>query len=96
MLCSSHQQVLPAFVQTFKDIHAESGDAETYGLSVLLCTYKFVASLYMLCDVLHTVAKLQSSLQTNDLDLSMVPVMVQTTVSRLKELKVAALGSRNA
>ena len=55
-------------VQTFKDIRTESGDTETYGL---LCTYKFVACLNVLHDVLHTVAKLQSSLQTKDLDLSM-------------------------
>ena len=41
----------------------------------------------MLCDVLHTVAKLQGSLQTKDLDLSMVPMMVQTIVGRLRELK---------
>ena len=77
------RQVLPALVQTFKEIHAESGDAEAYGLSVLLCTYKFVACLY----ILHTVAKLQGSLQSKDLDLSMVPMMVQTTISRLRELK---------
>ena len=49
--------------------------------------YKFVACLYKLCDVLYTVAKLQTSLQTKDLHLSMVPVMVQTMVGRLKELK---------
>ena len=55
--------------------------------SLLLCTYKFVACLYMLCDVLHTLAKLQSSLHIKNLDLSMVPAMVQTTVGRLKELK---------
>ena len=59
----------------------------TYGLSVLFCTYKFVACLYMLCDVLHTVTKLQSNLQTKDLDLPMVPVLVQTMVGRLKEFK---------
>ncbi len=81
------RQVLPALVKTLKEIHAESGDAEVYGLSVLLCTYKFVACLYMLCDVLHTVAKLQGGLQSKDLDLSVVPVMVQTTTGRLRELK---------
>ena len=41
----------------------------------------------MLCDVLHTVAKLQSSIQTKDLDLSKVPVLLKIMVSRLKELK---------
>ena len=87
MLSPSIRKILPTLVQIFKDVRAESGDTETYGLSVLLCTYKFVAFFYMLCDVLYTVAKLESSLQTKYLDLSMVPVMVLTTVVRLKELK---------
>ena len=60
----SVRQCLPALVRTFEEIYEESRDAEAYGLSKLLCTYKFVACLYMLCDVLHTVAKLQASLQT--------------------------------
>ena len=58
-----------------------------FGLSKILCTYKFVAGLYMLCDVLDTVAKLQASLQAKDLDLSIIPTMVKSTLSRLKELK---------
>ncbi len=66
------------------DIYEEKGDAEAYGL---LRTYKFVACLCMLCDVLHTVAKLQGSLQSKQLDLATVPVMVESTISRLKELK---------
>ena len=43
----------------------------------------------MLCDVLHTVAKLQASLQAKELDLTSVPVLqlVDGTLSRLKELK---------
>ena len=47
------RQVLPA---SFEEIYAESGDAEAFGLSEILCTYKFVAGLFMLSDVLHTVA----------------------------------------
>lgn len=81
------RRVLPALIQTFEEVYAESGDAEAYGLSKLLCTYKFVACLYMLCDVLHTVAKLQGSLQTKDLDLSVIPSMVESTLERLRELK---------
>ncbi len=42
-----------------------------------MCTYKFVACLYMLCDVLHIVAKLQGSLQAKELDLANVPVLVK-------------------
>ena len=76
----------PSAVNFSSNFRAESCDTETYDLSVLFCTYTFVACLYILCDVLRTV-KLQSTLQTKDLDLSIVPVMVQTVVGRLKELK---------
>ena len=83
----SVRECLPALVHTFEELYEESGDAEAYGLSKLLCTYKFVACLYMLCDVLHTVAKLQASLQAKEIDLASVPVLVDGTLSRLKELK---------
>jgi hypothetical protein len=78
---------LPALVSTFGSIYDNSGDAEAYGLSRLLCTYKFVGCLFMLCDVLHTVAKLHGSLQSKELDLATVPVMVDATIKRLRELK---------
>ena len=52
-----------------------------------LCTYKFVACLYVLCGILHTVAKLQASLQAKELDSASVPVLVDSTLSRLIELK---------
>ena len=42
---------------------------------MLMCTYKFVACLYMLYDVVHTVAKLQGSLQSKVLDLATVPIL---------------------
>ncbi len=41
----------------------------------------------MLSDVLHMVAKLQGSLQSEKLDLASVPTMVTNTINRLKELK---------
>ena len=78
---------LPALIRTFDEIYEENGDAEAYGLAKLLRKYKFVACLYMLCDVLHTLAKLQGSLQAKQLNLATVPVMVENTISRLKELK---------
>lgn len=78
---------LPSLVVTFQQIYNENGDAEAYGLARLLCTYKFVSCLYMLCDVLHTLAKLQGSLQAKNLNLASVPVMVESTTARLRELK---------
>ena len=78
---------LRALVETFEKIYNDSGDAEAYGIAKLMCTYTFLACLYMLCDVLHTVAKLQGSLQSKELDLATVPILVQSTVSRLQEFK---------
>lgn len=72
---------LPALVSTFEEIYDETGDA------ILLTKYKTVACIYMLCDVLHTVAALQASLQAKDIDLASVPAMVDSTTKRLMELK---------
>ena len=49
---------LPALVSTFEEIYDETGDAEAHGIAILLTKYKTVACIYMLCDVLHTVAAL--------------------------------------
>ena len=68
---------LPALVSTFKEIYDETGDAEAHGIAILSTKYKTVACIYMLCDVLHTVAALQAS----------VPAMVESTTRRLMELK---------
>ena len=69
---------LPALVAIFEEIYDEKGDAEAHGISILLTKYPTVATIYMLSDVLHTVAKLQSK----ELDLASVP-----GIDRLKELK---------
>ena len=85
--------MLPALVETFEKIYEYSGDAEAYGIAKLICTYKFVACLYMLCDVLHTLAKLHCSFQSKDLDLATVPTLIQCTLSRLMEIKECVLSS---
>ena len=81
------RRCLPAIVTTFEEVYNESGDAEAHGIATLLCKYMTVACIYMLSDVLHTVAKLQGSLQSKDIDLATVPVMVDSTTKRLCELK---------
>ena len=68
---------LPALVSTFKEIYDGTGDAEAHGIAILSTKYKTVVCIYMLCDVLHTVAALQAS----------VPAMVESTTRRLMELK---------
>ena len=47
----------------------------------------------MLCDVFHTVAKLQDSLHAKSLDLAGVPTMVSSTIEQLRELKECSSSS---
>ena len=56
-------QSLPALVDTFEEIYTETGDAEAHGIANLLTKYTTVACVYMLLDILHTVAKLQVCLE---------------------------------
>ncbi len=63
-------------MSTFEDIYGETGDAEAHGIATLLTKYRTVACIYMLSDVLHTVTKLQGSLQGKEIDLASVPGMV--------------------
>ena len=72
---------------TFEEIYNATGDAEAHGIATLLTKYNTVACIFMLSDVLHTVAKLQGSLQGKEVDLVSVPGMVESTLDRLKELK---------
>ena len=78
---------LPALVNTFEEIYDETGDAEAHGIATLMTKYNTVACIYMLSDVLHTVAKLQCGLQAKDIDLASVPAMVDSTTKRLIKLK---------
>ena len=81
------RESLPALVTTFEEIYNETGDTESHGVASLLVKYKTVASVYTLCDVLHTVAKLQGSLQGKSIDIASVPAVVNSTITQLKELK---------
>ena len=71
---------VPALVTTLEEIYSETDDAEAHGIATLLVMYKTVASIYMLCDVLHTVAKLQGSLQSKTIDLVSLCGMVEGTI----------------
>ena len=67
------------------ETYDETGEAEAHGIAILLTKYKPVTCIFMLCDVLHAVTELQASIQ--DIDLSSVPAMVESTTNRLMELK---------
>ena len=74
-------------VNTSEEIYEKTGDVEAHEIASILTKNKIVACIYMLSDVVHTVAKLQGSLQGKEIDLAIVPGMVESTTKRLKELK---------
>ena len=77
---------LPELVSTFEKIYDQKGDTEAHGIAIL-STKQTVACIYMLYDVLHTVATLQAHLQAKDIDLASVPAMVESTTKQLMEWK---------
>ena len=74
-------------MKTFEDIYKDKYDAEAHGIATLLTKYRTVACINKLSDVIHTVNKLQGSLQGKEIDLVIVPEMVESTAKRLGKLK---------
>ena len=71
----------------FEEIYNKTGDAGAHGIATVLTKYNTVACTYMLPDILHTVVKLQGSLQGKEVNLASVPGMVESTLDCLKELE---------
>ena len=67
----------------------ERGDALAVGLSNILRKYDFVASLYMMCDVLPDVSCLSCVLQSSCIDLSQHHSLVSYTIEALELLCVS-------
>ena len=78
-----------AIVMTLEAIYEESGDAEAHGLSLLLKKLETVATIYMLSEVLGSIARLCKALQTKGLDLVQVPLAVASTLQELHATKAS-------
>ena len=63
-------------ISTLDAIYVESGDAESYGLSVLLKKSTTAIIIYFLSHALSTLAILCRSLQTKDIKLAEIPALV--------------------
>ena len=69
-----------ALVTTLEATYAESGDAEAYGLCLFLGKLETVAGIYMLSEVLGSIARLCKDLQTKGLHLVQAPLAVSSTI----------------
>ena len=75
-------------ISTLDAIYVESGDAESYGLSVLLKKSTTAITIYFLSHALSTLAILCRSLQTKDIK-SEIPALVSSTLACLTDLSTS-------
>ena len=73
-----------------KNIHETSHEPEALGLTKALSKWKTTAAIFILDDTLPQVAKLIKTLQTEHLDLSIIPSLVDTTLHTLSDAVLPA------
>ena len=78
---------LPALIVTLQQLHEVSGDAEAYGLAMVLSSFSGVATIFLLQSVLDLLAKLNCFMQRKATDFSKLPVILENIVSELNQLK---------
>ena len=68
-------------VTTFEKNYDETDDAKAYGRLHYLNKREPLYTIFMLSYFLHTIAKLQGSLQSKELNTASIPTMVSDTMS---------------
>jgi hypothetical protein len=86
--------VFPAICASLSREAEERGDALAVGLHNIVRKYNFVASLYMMCDILPTVTRLSCALQASCIDVSQLHLLVTSTTEAL-ELLCTSKGPRS-
>ena len=79
-----------AIVVALNNIHETTHEPEALGLSKALSKVSTVAAMYMLDYTLPQVAKLSKTLQTEHLDLSIIPSLVDSTLDALDDTVLPA------
>ena len=64
-----------------------SGDAEAYGISLVLSSFSGVASIILLSEVLDLLPKLSCYTQRQTADFSRLPLILESILKELEELK---------
>lgn len=84
---ASIQRTLPSLLTTLEREAAEKDDAVARGLLQALKCYKFVATLFLLSDVLPLLSKLSLIFQKEDIDLGIIKPVVSSTIASIKLLR---------
>ena len=81
------RKYLPSIITSLQKEATERNDAQVLGLSKFICTYQFVASVYMMSDILPILSHLSKLFQKKNLDFSLIQPLVKSTVTQLETLK---------
>ena len=81
------RKCFPAVIASLEREATERTCVEAHGLAVFVCKFEFIATLYMLSDVLPPLAQLSRAFQTKDLDFTMVRPLVAATMTTIRTLK---------
>ena len=90
----SHDNAIKALIRTFPSIlvsldreASEKGEATAHGLLSFMKCYKFVATTYLLSDVLPHISRLSRIFQKENVDLTLIQPCLQTTIDAIKDYK---------
>ena len=84
--CCTQVKVLPAVLVSLGREAEERSDALAHRLSKVVRKYKFIATLYMMCDILPPITRLSCVLQSTSIDLSQLHMLVSSTIYSLEML----------
>ena len=74
-------------ITTLHNLYNTTGDAEAFGLALVLSSFCGVATIVLLSKVLDLVAKLNSFMQRQAADLSRLPLILDSIEKEQKLLK---------
>ena len=85
--CQSLRSTLPAVLTSLEREATERSEPMAIGLLKTIKTYKFVATLYLMCDLLPHLARLSCMFQAADIDLSQIQCQVTATLLQIRSIK---------
>lgn len=93
----SHDNAIKALIRSLPSIlvsldreASENGEPTAHGLYKFMSRYKFVATAYLLADVLPHLSRLSKIFQKENVDLSLIQPCLQTTIDTIDKYKVTA------
>ena len=85
--CQTLVDVLPAVITSLESEAEEREQVLAHCLCKVVKQFKFIATLYMICDVLPVVSHLSRIFQYADINLSVLQKLESTTIKELENLK---------